>query len=223
MSKGKRDSNASSTKVNMAPGMGIKAPVPRTRTGCLTCRARKVKCDEGKPDCGRCIRLQRDCKWSTPPAHMLATTSHGHGLSSTSSLPTTQQLVLGKARIPKDSFVIEFPNIDKTTMPYIHHFVGFCTRFLAYANDDEGNPFKEELVPYVTTSPALLHSIIAVAAGHMSRTDKQHEVKATKHYSMALRELNAALCDTSVAKQNSTLGACLLLCVYEVILPIISR
>ncbi|ATZ54138.1 hypothetical protein BCIN_10g01580 [Botrytis cinerea B05.10] len=200
----------------MAPGMGIKAPVPRTRTGCLTCRARKVKCDEGKPDCGRCIRLQRDCKWSTPPAHMLATTSHGHGMSSTSSLPTTQQLALGKTRIPKDSFVIEFPNIDKTTMPYIHHFVGFCTRFLAYANDDEGNPFKEELVPFVTTSPALLHSIIALAAGHMSRTDKQHEVKATKHYSMALRELNTALCDNSVAKQNATLGACLLLCVYEI-------
>ncbi|TGO48170.1 hypothetical protein BOTNAR_0489g00020 [Botryotinia narcissicola] len=200
----------------MAPGMGIKAPVPRTRTGCLTCRARKVKCDEGKLDCGRCIRLQRDCKWSTPPAHMLATTSHGHGISSTSSLPTSQQLALGKTRIPKDSFVIEFPNIDKTTMPYIHHFVGFCTRFLAYANDDEGNPFKVELVPFVTTSPALLHSIIAVAAGHMSRTDKQHEVKATKHYSMALRELNTALCDNSVAKQNATLGACLLLCVYEI-------
>ncbi|KAM0156086.1 hypothetical protein ACHAQE_006539 [Botrytis cinerea] len=147
---------------------------------------------------------------------MLATTSHGHGMSSTSSLPTTQQLALGKTRIPKDSFVIEFPNIDKTTMPYIHHFVGFCTRFLAYANDDEGNPFKEELVPFVTTSPALLHSIIALAAGHMSRTDKQHEVKATKHYSMALRELNTALCDNSVAKQNATLGACLLLCVYEI-------
>lgn len=162
------------------------------------------------------MRLQRECKWSIPPSHLAATTSHGSGLNSTSAIPTTQQLALQKPRVPKDSFVIEFPNIDKTTMPYIHHFAGFCTRFLAYANDAEVNPFKEELVPFVTTSPALLHSIIAIAAGHMSRTDRQHEIRAAKHYSMALRELNVSLSDPVVARSNSTLGACLLLCVYEV-------
>ncbi|KAM3078511.1 hypothetical protein ACMFMG_006385 [Clarireedia jacksonii] len=191
--------------------MGIKAPVPRTRTGCLTCRARKVKCDEGKPDCGRCVRLQRECKWSTPPSHLSATTSHGHGMSSMCPLPTTQQLALSKSRVPKDAFVIEFPNIDKTTMPYIHHFIGFCSRFLAYVSDDETNPFKEELVPFVTTSPALLHSIVALAAGHMSRTDRHHEVKAAKHYSMALRELSTALSDSNTARSKTTLGACLML------------
>ncbi|KAL1881443.1 hypothetical protein VTK73DRAFT_3961 [Phialemonium thermophilum] len=28
----------------------------RTKTGCLTCRKRKKKCDEGKPECSNCIR-----------------------------------------------------------------------------------------------------------------------------------------------------------------------
>ncbi|KAH9204654.1 hypothetical protein DL95DRAFT_280686, partial [Leptodontidium sp. 2 PMI_412] len=32
--------------------------------GCLTCRKRKVKCDEAKPICGRCQRLRRECTWS---------------------------------------------------------------------------------------------------------------------------------------------------------------
>ncbi|KAF7792414.1 hypothetical protein EIP86_003451 [Pleurotus ostreatoroseus] len=35
----------------------------RSKTGCLTCRAKKVKCDEAKPDCTRCQQGQRECKW----------------------------------------------------------------------------------------------------------------------------------------------------------------
>ncbi|KAF5985087.1 transcriptional regulatory moc3 [Fusarium coicis] len=35
----------------------------RVRSGCLTCRARKVKCDETKPVCNNCTRLQRQCTY----------------------------------------------------------------------------------------------------------------------------------------------------------------
>ncbi|KKK22939.1 hypothetical protein P175DRAFT_0521320 [Aspergillus ochraceoroseus IBT 24754] len=34
---------------------------PRRRTGCLTCRARKVRCDEVKPTCANCTRLRLQC------------------------------------------------------------------------------------------------------------------------------------------------------------------
>ncbi|OAA73155.1 Zn(2)-C6 fungal-type DNA-binding domain protein [Cordyceps fumosorosea ARSEF 2679] len=34
---------------------------PRTRTGCLTCRVRRIKCDEARPACQRCIRAWRPC------------------------------------------------------------------------------------------------------------------------------------------------------------------
>ncbi|KAM7212329.1 fungal transcriptional regulatory-like protein [Rhypophila decipiens] len=33
----------------------------RTKTGCLTCRKRRIKCDEGKPTCGNCIKSKRQC------------------------------------------------------------------------------------------------------------------------------------------------------------------
>lgn len=33
----------------------------RTRTGCLTCRARRVKCDEQSPECRRCVAANIDC------------------------------------------------------------------------------------------------------------------------------------------------------------------
>jgi len=35
----------------------------RSKTGCLTCRVKKIKCDETKPDCMRCTHGQRDCIW----------------------------------------------------------------------------------------------------------------------------------------------------------------
>jgi hypothetical protein len=35
----------------------------RTRTGCLTCRERHLKCDENKPCCNNCAKSQRDCNW----------------------------------------------------------------------------------------------------------------------------------------------------------------
>ncbi|KAL1743849.1 hypothetical protein HDZ31DRAFT_64657 [Schizophyllum fasciatum] len=38
----------------------------RSKTGCLTCRAKKVKCDEAKPVCTRCAHGQRECTWPNP-------------------------------------------------------------------------------------------------------------------------------------------------------------
>ncbi|KAM0744597.1 hypothetical protein ACQRIT_001086 [Beauveria bassiana] len=34
----------------------------KVRTGCITCKIRKVKCDEAKPSCLRCVRTGRNCE-----------------------------------------------------------------------------------------------------------------------------------------------------------------
>ena len=34
----------------------------RVRTGCLTCRERHLKCDEGTPTCQNCVKSNRECK-----------------------------------------------------------------------------------------------------------------------------------------------------------------
>ncbi|KAK1761722.1 sterol uptake control 2 [Phialemonium atrogriseum] len=39
----------------------------RVRTGCLTCRSRKVKCDETRPICHNCTRLNRACFYEASP------------------------------------------------------------------------------------------------------------------------------------------------------------
>ncbi|KIX01070.1 uncharacterized protein Z518_10136 [Rhinocladiella mackenziei CBS 650.93] len=35
---------------------------PKVRSGCITCKSRRVKCDEAKPECQRCIRACRKCE-----------------------------------------------------------------------------------------------------------------------------------------------------------------
>ncbi|KAF2152573.1 hypothetical protein K461DRAFT_286443 [Myriangium duriaei CBS 260.36] len=48
---------------NAAQDQGATAPKPkRVRTGCLTCRERHLKCDEGVPTCLNCKKSSRICK-----------------------------------------------------------------------------------------------------------------------------------------------------------------
>lgn len=46
---------------SVAPILAAQTYRGRVRSGCLTCRARKIKCDEGKPICARCKRIDREC------------------------------------------------------------------------------------------------------------------------------------------------------------------
>ncbi|KAH7166644.1 C6 zinc finger domain-containing protein [Fusarium sp. MPI-SDFR-AT-0072] len=55
----------------------------KVKTGCRTCRIRKVKCDQGKPVCVRCTSTGRTCDGYNPPP----SSSHS---SSTSASPSPQ-------------------------------------------------------------------------------------------------------------------------------------
>ncbi|KAJ0416331.1 hypothetical protein BJY00DRAFT_291773 [Aspergillus carlsbadensis] len=43
-----------------------RASKPKVRTGCITCKIRRVKCDEGKPSCSRCLTTGRKCDGYAP-------------------------------------------------------------------------------------------------------------------------------------------------------------
>ncbi|KAM0664208.1 hypothetical protein ACQRIU_006791 [Beauveria bassiana] len=75
-------SSSSSSSLNLTGGaVGPEAPLgrtqtgavrrrrwaPRARTGCLTCRTRRVKCDEERPICRRCASSRVTCRgYQTP-------------------------------------------------------------------------------------------------------------------------------------------------------------
>ncbi|KAJ5764314.1 hypothetical protein N7533_002995 [Penicillium manginii] len=63
-------------EVPKAQGAGRSGP--RRRTGCLTCRARKVRCDEAKPSCANCDRLRLRCVFKPPIAYRDSLSSSPH-------------------------------------------------------------------------------------------------------------------------------------------------
>ncbi|KAK7981873.1 hypothetical protein PG996_009559 [Apiospora saccharicola] len=57
-----RDSSPSRERGDEDSGPKKTAVRKRTKTGCLTCRKRRIKCDEGRPTCNNCIKSKRQCE-----------------------------------------------------------------------------------------------------------------------------------------------------------------
>jgi len=82
----------------------------RSKTGCLTCRVKKIKCDETKPSCSRCVHAQRDCTWPEGvPAWAMAPVgkdgANPHTESprfSGASAPPADYTLLDRGQIPLD-------------------------------------------------------------------------------------------------------------------------
>lgn len=84
----------------LTPPLGVQVPRargagrsgPRRRTGCLTCRARKVRCDEAKPGCANCERLRLRCVYKPPIAYNNSlSSSTRQSRNSTNGIPGVPQ------------------------------------------------------------------------------------------------------------------------------------
>jgi hypothetical protein len=75
----------------------------RSKTGCLTCRVKKIKCDETKPNCMRCTHGQRECNWpeAAPVRKKSKKDSIDENRPSTSSSSSTTPPLRGQT--PPDS------------------------------------------------------------------------------------------------------------------------
>ncbi|KAJ5953725.1 hypothetical protein N7501_008004 [Penicillium viridicatum] len=66
---------------------------PRSKSGCSTCRRRKVKCGEEKPVCTRCSSLRLNCEWGVPVKRGRSTQiRHLEPAPSTSEQPKAEDL-----------------------------------------------------------------------------------------------------------------------------------
>ncbi|GLB37626.1 putative GAL4-like Zn(II)2Cys6 (or C6 zinc) binuclear cluster DNA-binding domain [Lyophyllum shimeji] len=104
----------------------------RSKTGCMTCRVKKIKCDETKPNCMRCTHGQRDCTWPEGvPARKKSvvrkdsaegrpSTAGSSGLSEASaSTPPTREHTPPR-RTSTDIGLIPLPS-RRVTEPYVLH------------------------------------------------------------------------------------------------------
>ncbi|KAF5380400.1 hypothetical protein D9615_004600 [Tricholomella constricta] len=102
----------------------------RSKTGCMTCRVKKIKCDETKPNCMRCTHGQRDCTWPEGvPARKKSivrkdsadgrpSTAGSSGLSEASTPPTREHTP--PRRSNADIGLIPLPS-RRVAEPYLLH------------------------------------------------------------------------------------------------------
>ncbi|KAH0527359.1 hypothetical protein TsFJ059_002369 [Trichoderma semiorbis] len=77
-----------STSPGGARKQRIRRKVSRTRTGCMTCKSRRKRCDMTRPCCGDCTRLNLECEW--PAVKRIAKTADGTARTSSPRVGAVQ-------------------------------------------------------------------------------------------------------------------------------------
>ncbi|KAG4026033.1 hypothetical protein MFRU_046g00390 [Monilinia fructicola] len=80
-----------------------RASKPKVKTGCLTCKSRRVKCDEAKPGCMRCVRFGHKCE--------------GYAYFQTAGVkPTVVTNIAPRALIPRVGYLPISPSTSPTSV-----------------------------------------------------------------------------------------------------------
>jgi Fungal Zn(2)-Cys(6) binuclear cluster domain len=130
----------------------------RARTGCLTCRTRRIKCDEAKPSCLRCHNANFLCggyeaprrKPKTKPVKPVSTTASPH---STQHLPT---------RCTELS--VRHVGWRQDQLPLYHHFV--TTSALRLFRRDHVDFWRDQVAQMSYGVDVVYEALLAVGAVH---------------------------------------------------------
>ncbi|KAI1377067.1 fungal-specific transcription factor domain-containing protein [Hypoxylon crocopeplum] len=179
-------------------------PFSRTRTGCFTCREDGYKCDEQKPFCGRCIRLQKACKgygvklkWQTPqgrPKSKAAKSKRQQRSSSSDKVvPPPSSELMSLVMSPDPSRIM--PNdVNPTDRYLLNHWSTTLAAMVSMVPTPQ-SPFLVHLTPMVPHSTALRSVLCSIAACHLAilRNDNSLHTLATRHQLVAVSSLRQSI------------------------------
>ncbi|KXS98566.1 hypothetical protein AC578_4287 [Pseudocercospora eumusae] len=201
----------------------VKAFAPKTKTGCKTCRMRRVKCDEDRNergDCRKCSSTGRECQWY----QAWAKPASPH--SSTSSGSREQRVLLPKPRERTRLAVLQPPSLAVGLTAQERRAVGF---FLCRSARDLGYTFFT--TKWINLSiqighqePALRYAIAAIGLVHQSRQPFTHTsmhpvIKNDGHqlallsYSKAMGHLRHYIDRTATLDRARSIDVSLLACI----------
>ncbi|KAH8805480.1 hypothetical protein F5884DRAFT_799421 [Xylogone sp. PMI_703] len=155
----------------------------KVKTGCITCRIRKVKCDEGRPSCKRCKDTGRTCDGYAAPAVMQGQTSQQ---------PVLQHRVKQKTDIQTDVTLLSIAGT-----PEERRFLDFFNRHTAPAlSGTFDGSFWTYLLPQLSQSePAIRHALQAVGSLHAQyeAINDPWQKKCVTSHQFALQQYNRAI------------------------------
>lgn len=196
-----------------------RASKPKVRTGCTTCKIRRVKCDETKPSCYRCTSTGRKCDGYEYTRDQPSSSTALTVPCPPKDPPTQSQLLL------PSSLSVTFPGSAKERR--IFHY--FQVRTIpAFAGSSELDFWKDLVLKVGQQEPVVRNAIVALGTLHEDyqnrngrfspdmNTDPSHR-EALALYGKALRQLNDRLGERDRKSAKLALISSILFTCFEVL------
>ncbi|KAA8628587.1 hypothetical protein SMACR_08912 [Sordaria macrospora] len=218
--------------------------------GCRTCRARRIKCDEGKPTCMQCAKSKRECagyrnefeiihrdQTKSTVRRMNKALNQSRSTPSTSTA-TAVAIISTPPKEPPPSQLPsprpsptrqQTPNPTPTlTVPLAQRATCyFASNFLYVPLGQIPHGFMDYLVPLIDGEPpdsALRSAFNACAIAALGNREKANSLNlanvSLREHTLALAKTHAALGNPMTSSSDATLAAVLLLGLYESITAI---
>ncbi|KAL2168298.1 hypothetical protein VTG60DRAFT_163 [Thermothelomyces hinnuleus] len=173
------DSPASSTRLPQ-PSSGRKGS-KKVRTGCITCKIRKVKCDEAKPFCVRCTKTGRRCDGYLD-AKTMAQRRRRSGGPGTGSV--------GEPQAPLALFHDWASSDERRAFHFFQHITAPCL-----SGNLDGLFWRVLVLQICQSEPAVRHAVLAVSSLHegMVQATMTPYRNAKDRNSFALYQYNRAI------------------------------
>ncbi|KAL6694299.1 hypothetical protein J3F84DRAFT_379083 [Trichoderma pleuroticola] len=197
----------------------------KVKTGCKTCKERRVKCDEAKPECHRCRSRNRHCGgygiWGG--GSMNQNTVQIPSPSNSRDSKRSQYTVLTGILSP----LKDLPLADEDKTWYLDHFTARICGRLASVFD---SPFWGHLAQRAAYSEPLVCSATGALGAiyksredsrdlmtHPGRTNHHHRLFALREYNKTLSLLRSRLLQKDPASRRVLLITCVLITTFELV------
>ncbi|KAF2761024.1 putative C6 transcription factor [Pseudovirgaria hyperparasitica] len=173
----------------------------KSKTGCLQCKTRKVKCDESKPICNNCTKHGIDCMYKVASASSpQVTTPSG---SNTNASPQGALPDRTPGQIHREHHhgpTAAPPDLNLLEMELLHNY-STATAYTLSRNPVLQNIWRKQVPQVAFGAVYCLRGILALSAYHIAhcRTEQAsyYIEEASRQHDLALREVMPLLSDLS--------------------------
>ncbi|CAK41775.1 hypothetical protein M747DRAFT_273831 [Aspergillus niger ATCC 13496] len=190
-------------------------PSLRTRTGCLTCRRRKKRCDERRPSCTGCQRNRLECQWESAGSLIWPKRRRARGTGAEKLLPDQAQRMV-------NVFSVLTPDIVSRLL---RHFLNASPRWLSTRTGPRRTDYMKWLSPALSKSHVVRSCVLAIAAADLLKYYGNHpqlQHAAFEYYGQAVSSLRRAIeselsfdSSSDAFSSDYTPLSVLLLCLHE--------
>lgn len=161
-------------------------PHRKSKLGCGACKAKRVKCDERKPQCGRCVRTRSLCQYEGGDG---AGGAERGAVQQAMAVQPVQRLPASLSRVPTDQRLLK--HYDVITSQALDTIT-----FSNILAGERSPQYRAMVMDQAKQHPHLMHSMFAVSALHLNHVGKQeYRRDGLTHLQVALPKFRESIAD----------------------------